>query len=99
MSGAAAFGQIYFGQYSSGGSVPIAIPSHVSCWALVGATTQVWGGSDTGVQEQWAVLTPNSYNEYCLGENFTIIANEEFPMFADETEPLIVPPDSGYTSP
>ena len=97
MSGAASFGQIYFGQYSSGGSV--AAPSHVSCWALVGATTQVWDSGALGAQEQWAVLTPNSYNEYCLGENFTIVANEEFPMFASEDEPLIVPPDSGYTNP
>lgn len=77
----------------------VTAPSHASCWALVGATTQTWGDADASIHEQWVVLTPNTYNDYCLGQNFTIVADEEFPMFADEDDPLFVPPDSGYSVP
>lgn len=77
----------------------VTAPSHASCWALVGATTHFWGAGDMGLQEQWAVLTGNTYNDYCLGQNFTITASEDFPMFADEDDPLFVPPDSGYSVP
>lgn len=94
----AAPGTIYFGQYSSSASA-VAVPSHASCWALVGATPFGWDGAAGLVANAWADMTANSYSDYCLGENFTIVANEDYPMITTEDRPLTIPPDSGFSQP
>jgi len=76
-----------------------AVPSHASCWALVDPTNHAWDAAADAPVESWAVLVPSTYNDYCLGENFMIVANEEFPLIADENAPLIAPPDSGFSLP
>lgn len=74
------------------------IVTHVPCWASVTVATQDWAGTAVA-DSSWAVLVPNSYNEYCLGENFMLIANEDYPLLAVEDRPLIVPADSGFSIP
>lgn len=69
-------------------------------WTAVSAVAETWNAFSNSVLRSWADMTLNTYDStFDIGANLTITANEEFPMYAVEDRPLIVPPDSGYSQP
>jgi len=64
------------------------------------AVAKSWPSTSTSTLRSWANLVLNTYDRtYDIGANFMIVANEEFPLYAVEDRPLVVPPDSGYSQP
>jgi hypothetical protein len=71
-------------------------------WVSSSFSTVGWtaGGSNLTLPEPtWAQLVPSTYTIYDIGVNTMITATEQYYDYANEDRPLVVPADSGYSSP